>query len=81
MNALTYRGLDRCDGCGTSLAPREALAGLCGRCLTRHVAQEAPGGPVPPERVRIPGEPPRPVEECSGPNPPRYAPQEGGDSE
>jgi len=29
---LTFQGLENCDGCGTVLALRERLAGLCGAC-------------------------------------------------
>jgi len=31
---LTFRGLDRCDGCGVALAPAEQLWGLCEGCLS-----------------------------------------------
>jgi len=31
--ALTFRGLDLCDGCGTRLAPGDRLSGLCAACL------------------------------------------------
>jgi predicted amidophosphoribosyltransferase len=29
---LFFRGLERCDGCGAQLRPRERLAGLCKGC-------------------------------------------------
>jgi predicted amidophosphoribosyltransferase len=29
---LTFRGLDRCDGCGILLEPTDQLAGLCAQC-------------------------------------------------
>ncbi len=31
--ALTFRGLDLCDGCGTRLEPGDRLSGLCPVCL------------------------------------------------
>ncbi len=30
---LTFRGMDRCDGCGAPLAPGYRLAGMCEACL------------------------------------------------
>jgi len=32
LPSLVYRGLDRCDLCGGSLAPSETLAGICHAC-------------------------------------------------
>ncbi len=31
--ALTFRGLDLCDGCGARLNPGDRLSGLCPACL------------------------------------------------
>jgi len=32
QGAPMFHGLDLCDGCGSRLAPRECLAGLCSAC-------------------------------------------------
>ncbi len=48
--ALTFRGLDLCDGCGIRLEPGERLAGLCPVCLEpKSKAYTLPPDPSRPE--------------------------------
>ena len=49
---LTFRGLDRCDGCGVELAPADQLAGLCAAC--ERALAKAPRSKIPRRRERRP---------------------------
>lgn len=50
-SVLVFRGMDRCDGCGAALDPKDRLAGLCESCAGLGTDGERPqGGGGRPER-------------------------------
>ncbi len=40
---MTYRGIDKCDGCGQPLKKGQSLSGLCKAC---EEARKVPKGPA-----------------------------------
>ena len=52
IDELVYRGLDRCDACGGTLAPSERLAGLCPACRHALASDKIRDAARPPHKVR-----------------------------